>query len=105
LNVDSFTIKTLAEEMAMSHSMLYKKIKQLTGKSVNEMIRFIRLRKVATLLITSDMQVNEAAYFTGFNDLKYFRKQFQNLYQMNPSDFQKKYRNSFHDKVYTINGL
>lgn len=105
LNVDSFTIKALAEEMAMSHSMLYKKIKQLTGKSVNEMIRFIRLRKVATLLITSDMQVNEAAFFTGFNDLKYFRKQFQNLYQMNPSDFQKKYKNSFHDKAYTINGL
>lgn len=105
LNVESFTIKALAEQMAMSHSMLYKKIKQLTGKSVNEMIRFIRLRKVATLLITSDMQVNEAAFFTGFNDLKYFRKQFQVLYQMNPSDFQKKHKNSFHDKNYNLNRI
>ncbi|MDR7129540.1 signal transduction histidine kinase/ligand-binding sensor domain-containing protein/DNA-binding response OmpR family regulator [Algoriphagus sp. 4150] len=105
LNDDSFTIKSLAEEMAMSHSLLYKKIKHLTGKSVNEMIRFIRLRKVATLLITSDMQVNEAAFFTGFNDLKYFRKQFQIMFRMNPSDFQKKYKDAFQEKNYNLNGL
>ncbi|WP_192085480.1 response regulator [Algoriphagus sp. Y33] len=105
LNDDSFTIKSLAGEMAMSHSLLYKKIKHLTGKSVNEMIRFIRLRKVATLLITSDMQVNEAAFFTGFNDLKYFRKQFQVMFRMNPSDFQKKYKGTFQEKNYNLNGL
>jgi len=102
LNNDAFTVKSLCEHMGMSHSMLYKKIKQLTGRSINEMIRFVRLRKVAILLITSDMQVNEAAFFTGFNDLKYFRKQFQLLYQMNPSDFQKKYRGSFHEKNYNL---
>lgn len=102
LNDDSFTVKSLTEQMGMSHSMLYKKIKQLTGKSINEMIRFIRLRKVAILLITSDMQVNEAAFFTGFNDLKYFRKQFQLLYEMNPSDFQKKYKGSFQEKNYNL---
>jgi len=105
LNDDLFTIKSLAEQMAMSHSMLYKKIKLLTGKSVNEMIRFIRLRKVATLLITSDIQVNEAAFFTGFKDIKYFRKQFHALFDMNPSDFQKKYKGSFQDKNYNLNAL
>ncbi|WPR77659.1 two-component regulator propeller domain-containing protein [Algoriphagus sp. NG3] len=102
LNDESFTVKSLTEQLGMSHSMLYKKIKQLTGKSINEMIRFIRLRKVAILLITSDMQVNEAAFFTGFNDLKYFRKQFQLLYLMNPSDFQKKYKGSFQEKNYNL---
>ncbi len=102
LGQEDFTIKSLSEDIGMSHSLLYKKIKHLTGKSVNEMIRYIRLRKVAVLLITSDMQVNEAAFATGFNDLKYFRKQFQQLYQMNPSDFQKKYKGKFQEKDYSF---
>jgi signal transduction histidine kinase/ligand-binding sensor domain-containing protein/DNA-binding response OmpR family regulator len=102
LGEEDFTIKFLSEDIGMSHSLLYKKIKQLTGKSVNEMIRYVRLRKVAILLVTSEMQVNEAAYSAGFNDLKYFRKQFQQLYQMNPSDFQKKYKGTFQEKDYSL---
>lgn len=98
-----FNIKILAEEMGMSHSLLYRKLKQITGKSLNELIRFTRLRKVAGLLINSEMQVNEAAFSVGFSDLKYFRKQFQQVYDMNPSEFQKKYKNALVDKQYTLN--
>ncbi len=105
LKDESFTIKCLAVEMGMSHSFLYKKIKTVTGKSINELIRFIRLRKVATMLITSDMQVNEAAFCAGFNDLKHFRRQFQLLFEMNPSEFQKKYRDTFQDKDYNLNSI
>ncbi|HLW21062.1 MAG TPA: two-component regulator propeller domain-containing protein [Cyclobacteriaceae bacterium] len=97
-----FNIKVLAEEMAMSHSLLYRKLKQITGKSLNELIRLTRLRKVASLLINSEMQVNEAAFSAGFSDLKYFRKQFQQVYEMNPSEFQKKYKNALVDKQYTL---
>ncbi len=100
---EGFNIKLVAKEIGLSHSLLYKKIKQVTGKSVNEFIRFIRLRKVANLLITTDMQINEAVYKAGFSDLKYFRKQFQLQYGMNPSEFQKKYRNALKDKQYILN--
>src|SRR5690606_15177574 len=80
-----------------------KRIKLITGKSLNELVRFVRLRRAATLLITSDSRVNEAASITGFNDLKYFRKQFQQQYGMNPSEFQKKYRGALQDKQYVLN--
>ncbi|MDO3694434.1 two-component regulator propeller domain-containing protein [Wenyingzhuangia sp. chi5] len=99
---ESFNIKTLAIEVGMSHSLLYKKIKKITGKSATEFTRGIRLRKVATLLITTDMQINQVASMAGFGDLKYFRKQFQQFYEMNPSEFKKKYQN-VKDKKYIIN--
>ncbi|GGF76482.1 hybrid sensor histidine kinase/response regulator transcription factor [Wenyingzhuangia marina] len=99
---ESFNIKTLATEVGMSHSLLYKKIKKITGKSATEFTRGIRLRKVATLLITTDMQVNQVASMAGFGDLKYFRKQFQQFYDMNPSEFKKKYQN-VKDKKYILN--
>jgi signal transduction histidine kinase/ligand-binding sensor domain-containing protein/DNA-binding response OmpR family regulator len=96
-----FSIKTLASEVGMSHSNLYKKVKSISGQSVTGFIRFIRLRKAAGLLINTDLNVNEVAFQIGFNDLKYFREQFHKLFGVNPSDYIKKHRVSFH-KNYTL---
>ncbi|MFL9830266.1 two-component regulator propeller domain-containing protein [Flavobacterium sp. ST-87] len=102
LDVESFNVKDLAIELGMSHSLVYKKIKKITGKSVSEFTRNVRLRKVATLLITTDLQISQAASMAGFGDIKYFRKQFQQFYEMNPSDFKKKYQN-VKDNKYILN--
>ncbi|SHL55960.1 Two component regulator propeller [Flavobacterium flevense] len=102
LDVESFNVKDLAIELGMSHSLVYKKIKKITGKSVSEFTRSVRLRKVATLLITTDLQISQAAALAGFGDIKYFRKQFQQFYNMNPSDFKKKYQN-IKDNKYILN--
>ena len=102
LDVEGFNIKDLAVELGMSHSLVYKKIKKITGKSVSEFTRNVRLRKVATLLITTDLQISQAASIAGFGDIKYFRKQFQQFYDMNPSEFKKKYQN-VKDNKYILN--
>lgn len=90
-----FSIKTLADEIGMSHSALYKKVKTISGKTINEFIRYIRLRKAAQLFINSEHNVNEVAFQSGFNDIKYFREQFFKLFELKPSEYIKKYRNSF----------
>lgn len=92
---ENFSIKVLAAEIGMSHSNLYRKVKSLSGHTVNGFIRYIRLRKAAQLLIESDMNVNEVALETGFNSIKYFRTQFFNLFGVNPSDFLKQKRPIF----------
>jgi ligand-binding sensor domain-containing protein/signal transduction histidine kinase/AraC-like DNA-binding protein len=96
LNDDNFNIKILASELGMSHSNLYKKIKSISGQSLNGFVRFIRLRKAAELLINTNCNVNEAAYRVGLNDIKYFREQFHKLFGINPSEFIKKHRVAFH---------
>ena len=102
LDVETFNVQDLAVELGMSHSLVYKKIKKITGKSVSEFTRNVRLRKVATLLITTDLQISQAASMAGFGDIKYFRKQFQQFYDMNPSEFKKKYQN-VKDNKYILN--
>ncbi len=91
LDNTDFTVKSLAEEIGMSHSNLYKRIKSISGKSANEFIRFIRLRTVAKLLIDSGCTIKEAAFAAGFNDIKYFREQFTKLFRMKPSEYKRKY--------------
>jgi signal transduction histidine kinase/ligand-binding sensor domain-containing protein/DNA-binding response OmpR family regulator len=96
LTDDEFTIQILALELGMSRSNLFKKMKSISGQSLNGFVRFVRLRKAAELLINTNCNVNEAAYRVGLNDIKYFREQFHKLFGMNPSDFIKKHRVAFH---------
>ncbi|WP_137402995.1 hybrid sensor histidine kinase/response regulator transcription factor [Echinicola rosea] len=103
LDNEEFSIQVLAVDMCMSHSMLYRKVKLATGKTVNEIIRFVRLRAIATTLITTDAQVNEAVSSAGWHDLKYFRKQFSQQYGMTPSAFQKKYKGAVTERQYILN--
>jgi signal transduction histidine kinase/DNA-binding response OmpR family regulator/streptogramin lyase len=95
LDDDEFTIQTLATEIGMSHSKLYKKIKAISGQSANAFIRFIRLRKAAELFINTNYNVNETAFYVGLRDIKYFREQFCKTFGMNPSEYIEKYRRPF----------
>lgn len=80
-----FSVFTLAADMGYSRTTLYRKIKSLTGLSINSFIRSVKLKKAATL-ISEGLNVSEAAYVTGFNDLKHFRECFKELFGKNPSE-------------------
>ncbi|WP_345951346.1 response regulator [Mucilaginibacter sp. PAMB04274] len=95
LENEEFTVIVLAEELNMSRSKLFRKIKSICGLTGSEFIRYIRLRKAAELMIQTDLQIKEIAYKVGFQDIKYFREQFQKLFKTNPSGFIKKYRGAF----------
>ncbi len=100
LHDDNFSIKVLVKEIGMSHSNLYKKIRLLSGQSITNFIRYIRLRKAAELMLKGDYNVNQAAFEVGISDIKYFRTQFNKLFGMNPSEYIKKYRHSFNDQYH-----
>ena len=102
LDDDEFSIATLAAEIGMSHSTVYKKIKLISGQSLRGFIRFIRLRKAAELFINTNRNVNEIAFEVGINDAKFFREQFNKLFGMNPSEYIKKFRKPF-ESQYSLN--
>lgn len=95
LHDPDFTVKTFCREIGMSHPALYKKVKAVSGLTINVFVRYLRLRKAAELLVNTDKSIVEIAYITGFNDIKYFREQFNRLFEMNPSEYIKRYRRVF----------
>ncbi|EHQ25906.1 two-component regulator propeller domain-containing protein [Mucilaginibacter paludis] len=94
-----FNTQMLAAHLGISYSSLYKKIKLISGQSANSFIRFIRLRKAAELFIHTNNNILETSYEVGINDIKYFREQFKKLFNMNPSQYIKKYRKTFTSDV------
>ncbi|PWD99393.1 hybrid sensor histidine kinase/response regulator transcription factor [Marinilabilia rubra] len=81
-----YDVSNLASEMNMSSITLYRKIKGLTGQSVNPFFRTIRLKRAYELLKTKSMPIPEVAQNVGFNDVKYFRKCFVKQFRKNPSE-------------------
>jgi len=88
---ENFTVKMLADELGMSHSNMYRRIKSISGKSANEFIRYIRMRRAAQLLISSKTNINETAYHVGFKDIKHFRQHFSKIFGCSPSEYRKRY--------------
>ena len=79
----------LAREIGMSRSQLYRKVKALTGRSIADYIRLLRLREGKRLLEVTDKTVSEITFDVGFNDLSYFSTCFNEEFGCSPTEFRK----------------
>jgi len=77
----------------------HQTIKLISGQSVNAFIRYLRLRKAAEFLISTNDTVAQVAYSVGFSDVKYFREQFVRLFKMKPTEYIKQYRKKMGDNL------
>lgn len=78
-NLDNaeFGVDDLAHEIGMSRPVMYRKIKALTGMSIVEFVRHIKLHKADRLLRSGKYNVSEVMYMIGFNSMSYFSKAFK----------------------------
>jgi signal transduction histidine kinase/DNA-binding response OmpR family regulator/sugar lactone lactonase YvrE len=90
LTNEQFSVQSLVRDSGMSQSAFYRKLKVLTGQSVIEFIKDVRLKRAAQLLSTKQYRVSEVAFMVGMEDLKNFRNSFQKLYGVPPSEYGKK---------------
>lgn len=75
----------ICEEMGMSRTSLFRKIKVLTGNNINEFVRKVRLKKAVHLIKNENYTISEASFEVGFNSVKYFRKLIKEEYGILPS--------------------
>ncbi len=90
LDDPQFGVGMLAEKSTMSQTVLYRKIKSMTGQSINDFIKSVRLKKAARLLLQKELAVYEIAYAVGFSDRKYFSKEFKKVFGVNPTEYIEK---------------
>lgn len=87
LTDSEFSVGDLCTQLGMSRTSVYNKIRFITGQSINELIRIVRLNKSKELLSTNLYNVNEVAYMVGFSDPKYFSTCFKKQFGISPSKF------------------
>ena len=72
-----FGVARFAVKMTMSPPVLYKKLKAVTGMSVNDFIKSLRLQKAHQLLLDKRADIQDVAYMVGYKDRKYFAKEYK----------------------------
>lgn len=82
-----FNVNALVLLSEVDTKQLYRKIKQLTGKSPVDYIRSIRMKKAAMLLSQKKFSVAEVMYLVGFSNHSYFSKCFQKEFGKTPKQF------------------
>lgn len=82
-----FETDDLARESAIGRRQLNRKLRALTGQSVREFIRTIRLKRAAYLLQQQSGTVTEIAYQVGFNSIGHFAKVFREQFGVAPSEY------------------
>jgi len=83
----NLSVESLADILHMSRSTLYRKIKDISNLSPNELINNARLKKAAELLLSGKYKVYEIAEIVGYNSQSSFSRNFQKSFSMSPSEF------------------
>jgi AraC-like DNA-binding protein len=79
----------MAFQAGVSVSVLYRKLRSLTGITVHDFVKTIRMKKAMELLETGLNQVNEVATAVGYEDSKYFSKEFRKTFGKTPTEIKR----------------
>jgi AraC-like DNA-binding protein len=76
LEEEDFSVEKLAEQLHLSRTQLFRKLKALTGRSVSQFVNLVRIEEAKVWLRDSELTVSEVAYRVGFAEPSYFMRVF-----------------------------
>ncbi|WP_298498243.1 nickel-binding protein [uncultured Algibacter sp.] len=82
---EKFSVKSLSEEIGVSRPQLYRRIKSISGRSPQNFIHDLKMRKALFLLKGENLNISEVAYEVGYGNPAYFSKCFSEKYGFAPS--------------------
>ncbi|MCF8274441.1 MAG: response regulator [Flavobacteriaceae bacterium] len=85
----SFKLEDLSNSLNMSYSVIYRKCQDITGKTLIEFGRSLRLKKATLLIIQHGYNISEASFTVGYKDSKYFTKCFKEEFGVPPTILKK----------------
>ena len=85
---EEFGVTEIITHMKVSRSLLHTKLKSLTGCSITQFMRTIKMKE-AKIHLQNGMNVSEASYAVGMSDPTYFTKCCKKEFNITPTEFIK----------------
>ncbi|WP_172807753.1 AraC family transcriptional regulator [Christensenella intestinihominis] len=83
------TLDELSRRFNYSGGHIQRLIKQYTGNTLYKVFIRQKLSHACEMLKTTDMPIQEIAFFVGFNDVRSFQRAFKNHFGKTPSEFRR----------------
>lgn len=87
-----FNVEALADEVGLSRVQLHRRIKDITGITVGEFLRNLRMKQAAELLLKGDVTVSQVTYAVGMSNPTHFTTAFKKYYGVTPTEYVNKHR-------------
>jgi len=85
-----FNVGRLQKFMSISREHLYRKLIAITGESPSTLIRKLRLKTAASMLLEDEISITAISLHVGFSNPSHFARSFKQVYGVSP----QKYRNN-----------
>ncbi|MFG6686819.1 two-component regulator propeller domain-containing protein [Mariniflexile sp. HNIBRBA6329] len=86
---EQFDVLYFCEELGVSRTVLFRKVKAWTDFTPNDFIQHIRLKKGAELLEQGNVNISQISYKLGFKNPKYFSRCFRKKFGKTPTEYIK----------------
>lgn len=83
------TLEDIAKVVNLHPRYLCTLFRQITGKTISDFIRQIRIERAKRLLLYTSLSITEIAFEIGYNNSQYFSKIFNQVEGMEPRTFRK----------------
>lgn len=93
LTNSDLSVDQLANCVSLSKVQTYRKVKAISGLSIVEFIRTVRLKKASQLILEGSLNFSEISFETGFSTPSYFSKCFHDHFGKTPSEFASEFGN------------
>jgi AraC-like DNA-binding protein len=77
----------MTEEVGLSRSQLWRKMKAVLGKTPSELLKDVRLAMAVKMLKSGKYRISEIAFYVGFTDQRYFSRVFQKEFGKTPTEY------------------
>lgn len=85
---EEFGVNEIIAQLHISRSLLHTKLKSLTGCSITQFVRTLKMKEAKKHLL-SGLNVSETSFAVGISDPNYFTKCFKKEFDITPSEFIK----------------
>ncbi|MBN1925004.1 MAG: response regulator [Prolixibacteraceae bacterium] len=89
MNIENsdFSVDDLSRKVGLSRVHLNRKLKENINISPSNLIKSIRLKQAAYLLINNKVNISDVAYKVGFSSHSYFSNNFKEYFGMAPTEY------------------
>lgn len=93
MNNVQLSVDFLAQEVALSRTAIFKKLRALTGMTPNDFMKAVRLDEASRMIVEGKYSITEIGFITGFSSSSYFAKCFVKQFGVLPSEYVQEMEN------------
>lgn len=87
----SLNASVIAGELGVSRTVLYEKLKSITGQTIGEFIHRVRLQQAIRLMLYENRPLTEIHVMVGFSSTSYLIRLFRKYYHTTPGEYIRTY--------------